>query len=767
MALGLAAALPAGGQSVGLVMSGGGAKGLSHIGVIKALEENGIPIDYVAGTSMGSIIGGFYAIGLSPDEMVYIVKSDEFRSWYTGKGEREFYSYIYEGYPTSEMLRINITSGKRDTLTGKRKVKVLLPTSLVSPYPMDIAVVQLFASSSAAAGYDFSRLMVPFFCVSADVMGKRPYVSDKGDLGSAIRASMTYPGYFKPIMIDSVLLYDGGFYNNFPWEIMIEKYRPDFIIGAKCVKGEAARPDRDDLIGQLELMVTEDTSYDIPEEDGVVISGIYDYGLMDFDKVDELVQAGYDNAMKYIGKIKERVGLRRTAAEVDSMRLAFREKCSELKFDSLDVSGELKPEQKEYIRRTITGRRDTFSFVQAKKGYYRVISTDAVNTFYPTARMNQDSLFTLSIDVTPKNALALSIGGNISSSSLMQGYFGISHTRLSRYPWNIALNLDIGQFFTGAALHWRQHIGVKPLFIYEAMLNVNHFDYFGSSQSILFSGALARNIQESELYATVNAGIPIFRNQEVFLELGMTGGRNRYRYYPTDNYTKYDIPDITYLKYFSTRLRFNQSTFDYRLFPTDGKKSLAELRYTLAEERHERGSVLENPSEGASPVKNVLSFRMTLEHYYNVASWFSIGYNVDFSFSTGMDMSDYISTVIAMPAFCPTAHSRTLMMPAYRAPIFVGAAVSPVFKFAPTFYLHLTGAYFQPYREIVETAGGGYTYSAPFPMGGFMANAALVWQSPVGPVSLSCAYYDRAEKAKWYPSFNIGFLIFRDHALNN
>ena len=85
------------GQSVGLVLSGGGAKGLSHIGVIKALEENGIPIDYISGTSIGSIVGGLYAIGLSPDEMIALMKTREFRAWYSGEGEKEFHTYLYSG----------------------------------------------------------------------------------------------------------------------------------------------------------------------------------------------------------------------------------------------------------------------------------------------------------------------------------------------------------------------------------------------------------------------------------------------------------------------------------------------------------------------------------------------------------------------------------------------------------------------------------------------------------------------------------------------
>ena len=93
--------------------------------------------------------------------------------------------------------------------------------------------------------------------------------------------------------------------------------------------------------------------------------------------------------------------------------------------------------------------------------------------------------------------------------------------------------------------------------------------------------------------------------------------------------------------------------------------------------------------------------------------------------------------------------------------------LTPVIKFTKTLSLHLSGGYFQPYRALEETAGGGYQYSDIFPRGSFIGHAALVWQSPIGPLSLSCAYYEGAERTKWYPSFNIGFLIFREHGLKN
>ncbi len=752
-------------QSVGLVLSGGGAKGLSHIGVIKALEENNIPIDYVTGTSIGSIVGGLYAIGLSPDEMIYLFKSKEFQDWYRGQGEREFESFLYREQPTASMVTIGIK--KKHDNSPKAKFTVSLPTSIISPYPMDIAVVQLFASSSAAAHNDFKQLMVPFACVAADVQKKKSYICEEGDLGSSIRASMTFPGYFKPIVIDSTLLFDGGFYDNFPWRLMDEKFHPDFMIGVKCVRGESNKAKEDDIVSQIETMMTVDTDYDLPSDKGLVIARKYDYATLEFDKVDELVKMGYENALKYIPELKKRISAERTPQEVSDRRLAFREKCSELYFNNIEIEGDVSEGMKDFIAKTISNKKDRFNFADAKRGYYRVIASNTVNTFYPTAFQNpDDSLFTLKLRAMQKNEMSVSVGGNVSSSSLIQGYLGFSYVNAGRRPSKIALNLDFGQYYSGANIFWRQYFSVKPLAYYEAEVNYHRFDYFGSSQSILFSSSLSDNTQENEAFVSMNVGMPISHKYNILMELGLTGGENFYDYYQTQSFTKYDRQSRTKLHFITPRIRLEQSTFNYKQFPTVGGKMMMEFRYISSWEDHIEGTIPEEGIEISKVQKNTFRGQIYLESYYDLAKWFSLGYLVDISASTGLDLCDYTSTMLSTPAFQPTVHSRTMFLPGYRAPIYAGVAISPIFKITKTLYFHCTGGYFQPYQRIEPTGGGKYQYSTPFPIGSFLANISFVWQSPVGPVSLSCSYYDTAD-TKWYPQLNIGFLIFRNRSFKN
>lgn len=755
----------AGAQSVGLVLSGGGAKGLSHIGVIKALEENNIPIDYVSGTSMGAIVGGFYAIGLSPDEMVSILKSDAFQSWYRGKPEREFESFLYQDAPTSEMMRVSI--GKKKDKEGKSEgLKLSLPINLVSPYPMDIAVVQLFGSSAAAANYDFNQLMIPFFCVAADVAAKKSHILSSGDLGSAIRSSMTFPGYFKPIEIDSLLLFDGGFYNNFPWELMKERFAPDIIVGAKCVKGETITPEEDNPIAILELMMTVDTDYSIPEEEGIVISDIYDYNLMDFDKVDEIVEKGYRNALKYIPALKERIKSERTPQELSSRRLDFRKKCRELLFNKITIEGKVNKGEKEYITKTISDDRDTFDFSQAKRGYYRVVASKTVNTFYPTAKMNKDSLFTLNIKATTKKEFSIGVGGNISSSSLTHAHVGFSYVYMGRHPVRSSLNVDVGQFYTGANFSIRQDFSVKPMVYYNVDIVSHRFDYFTSNKGILFSNTSSSNIRENENFASLSFGMPLSTRYWMLLNAGITGGINIYDYYPVISYSRYDVRDKNRFSYISPRLWLEQNTLNYKQFPTEGKHRMLDLRYLYGYEVFTPGTLTDDSR--AVYGKSSSSFLVDLyaEHYFPIAKWFTLGFTLNFVVSSYMNLADYTSTILMTPSFTPTVHSRTLLLNNYRAPVFAGVAVSPIFKISPSLYFHTTAAYFQPYQRIVELAEGKFEYEDNMRVGNFMASVSFVWQTPFGPVSLACSYYNDS-KIKWYPQLNIGFLIYKNRALRN
>src|SRR6187402_2895958 len=189
-------------QKVGLVLSGGGARGMTHIGVLKALEENGIPIDYITGTSAGAVVGAFYSIGLSPQQIEALVLSPEFKDWATGNISEDLDFYFNKNEPSASWISLKFSI---DSVLHTR-----LPMSVVSSARSDFALMEGMSSAIARAGYNFDSLFVPFRCVAADIKSRQQVIFKDGDLPLAVRASMSYPLYFKPVSYNDMILFDGG-----------------------------------------------------------------------------------------------------------------------------------------------------------------------------------------------------------------------------------------------------------------------------------------------------------------------------------------------------------------------------------------------------------------------------------------------------------------------------------------------------------------------------------------------------------------------------
>ena len=392
----------AGRHGIGVVMSGGGAKGLYHIGVLEALEEQGVPIDCVAGTSMGSIVAAMYAAGYSPAEMRAIVSSGVVKEWVSGRIDPT----RYLSYHRQLSRKPSIVSFRFDMSKPSGKFRV--PTNLISSTQIDMAFAELFAPATAASRGDFDRLMVPFLCVASDMNQRVPAVLDSGDLGEAVRSSMSIPLVFKPMTRDSMLLYDGGIFDNFPWKPLDERFRPEFIIGSICTKGNAPPSPESSLFDQAFMLAMQDTDYTLPEERSVTIRRGIEVGMLDFDQADAIMDTGYADAMAAMPQILARIGTRRTPEECAARREAFRAQCPPLIFDDYRFEG-LTPAQRAYIRdiikvdrRTSGGQRE-MEFGELRDNLYSVLVDGDFTMEYPSVRFDsvRDRFDYIFIDCSP------------------------------------------------------------------------------------------------------------------------------------------------------------------------------------------------------------------------------------------------------------------------------------------------------------------------------------------------------------------------------
>ncbi|MDR2448418.1 MAG: patatin-like phospholipase family protein [Prevotellaceae bacterium] len=749
-------------QRVGLVLSGGGAKGMAHIGVIKALEENGIPVDYIAGTSMGAIVGSLYAIGYSPEEMIALMQSEDFTSWYKGKVLEKDQTYLFRRDPSPEMF----------SLWLHNDFKPVVPTSYIPSYQMDLAVLELYSAADAAAKSNFDSLMIPFRCVASDIVKKEPVVARNGNLGMAVRASMSYPFYFKGVKRDSTILFDGGFYNNFPWDVMVHDFNPDFIIGVK-VSSNPKNPDEDNIFMQIENMLTFTTNYDLPEEKGVMIDiKLNNVSLLDFGKVLQLSSIGYQSAWQKMDTIKIRAGSRRVSQEeLSGKRSAFRERMPELKFKNVNIKGDVSRLQNSFLGRMVRGdKHEVMNFQQVKRHYFRAIASDNVNVFFPWATfIDSTGLFDLNVRVTRAAQFRVALGGNLSSSSLNQLYLGMEWHHFANNMGFAYTNINIGRFFMGGRIGWRGYFDVYPLFFYEVEGNILQYDYYTGAQDLVFFDKRPSYLQELDRYGSLSFGVPLSDRQNINVKLGFSAGGLRDDYFEVQDFTSADTTDQTHFDYYSPHFMIERNTLNHHQYATLGKKQHVGIRYAAGREKHIAGNLSRiyttNVKEEVSNYHQWFTVRLQSERYFPMGDRFSLGTYIDAVFSNKLAFGDYFSTTLALPAFTPTPHSTSVFLPGYRANIFLGLGLMPTVRFTDRMILQIGGYVFQPYQPVTLDDNNEAAYVEPLSERAYMALGALVWHTAIGPLSLSANYYSRAE-TNWYIQLNLGYLLFNKKGLD-
>lgn len=290
---------PSSRPKIGLVLSGGGARGFAHIGVLKVLEENNVPIDYVVGTSMGSIIGGLYAIGLTPEDIEHGVSGinwDQVFNDFANRAHKRFRRKQDE-YDFFGIKRFGVTS---DGLA--------LPPAFIEGQQIELALDRL-----AYPGFDikdFDQLGIPYRAVATNIENGKPFVISKGNIARAMRASMSIPGALPPITIDGKLLVDGGIGNNIPVDVA-RRMGADIIIVVD-VSAPLARKDelKDglDVTGQLTTIMTRRVADQqlktLSDGDTLIVPEAHEISSSDFNKYPELIRAGEQAALKQVKKIK-------------------------------------------------------------------------------------------------------------------------------------------------------------------------------------------------------------------------------------------------------------------------------------------------------------------------------------------------------------------------------------------------------------------------------------------------------------------------------
>lgn len=542
-------------KRVGLVLGGGGAKGVAHIGVLKVLEEAGIPIDYIAGTSMGAIVGGLYSIGYNATEIDSMVRAQDWSMLLSDRVKRS--SLTFPEKKNSERYVLSLPFGK-----GKREPSI---QGMIKGQNLQT----LF--SNLTIGYhdsvDFNRLKIPFACVAVDVVDGKEYVFHDGSLSLAMRASMAIPAVFAPVRIDSMVLVDGGIRNNYPADV-VKEMGADIIIGVDLGTSDLKSIDKIntpwDIVGQIVALQGYDKyGGNRDMTDLLLRPNTSPYNSASFNEValDSLISRGEEVArsrMDEILELKSRIGID------DSMSISDK---------SADGTYPIAPADTFYIRRVIfegvdprderwlsqiSGLRDNsrLTLPKLQEAMSIVIGTSLYNNVsYKLVGERQEDLV---LTLEERSNSAVNAGLNFNSEDIVALLLNVTLENRARYHSKLSVTGRIGKRMYGRVDY---SVERNPLrnFNLSYMFTYNDLDVYNRGEKI---------VNTTYRHHFVELGYSDMNWLNFMVKLGV-----RYEYYDYNSFLydagnqEYNVKPEGFISYFA---QAHLETLDRRYYPNKG-----------------------------------------------------------------------------------------------------------------------------------------------------------------------------------------------------
>ncbi len=587
--------------TVGLVLSGGGAKGFAHIGVLRVLEEVDMPIDYITGTSMGSVVGGLYAIGYDSEELTDIALRTNWSRLFADEISRR-----------NLPLESKMWDGQFAATLPIDEEGVRLPTGMLEGHKVTILLSRL--SWHVHRIEDFTEFPIPFAAIATDIETGEAVVLNSGYLPEAMRASIAIPSVFRPIWIDGKYLVDGGLVRNLPVQD-VKELGADYTIGIN-VSTDLQTTDRlRDLVSILNQTITIGMLGNIREQeqlaDKVLQPDLGEHSIQDFGSVERIIEVGETAAREYYDELKavadslnnlrgtrpDRPGIEGLdAIVIDEIRVVGLEQISEervLRGLKLSTGVELCPEDIE-------------------EGIERLYGTPFFERItYRITHEEDKNLLTLS--VTEAHHDEFNFGVSYDSYRRASIRFNVAFRNLMAESSSAHLTMQLGEeiSFDGRYFNYPQFGDLETRF--GAQTRLNYTRYF---TDIFIDGSRDSNVSTDAFFGEVMLG-PLFSN----LALVSAGFRTEY-FYQTSAIGEYDFPEGWSL-YFSIFGDIWLDSFNRKHFPQVGQSleyrsdfSLPRIANTLAFSHHE----------------------LNWQGYYQLADRWTIGHRLRAGHSFGEDL---------------------------------------------------------------------------------------------------------------------------------
>jgi NTE family protein len=531
--------------TVGLVLSGGGAHGIAHLGVIKVMEEAGLRPDYITGVSMGSIIGGMYSLGYTADSLQKILKKINWEVVLSNKIPEDKVIFLEKNHFYNSIISLPLSS-----------MKVVLPSGLINGQQVESTLG--FYAWPAADINDFSFLPIPFMCVAADIINYKIVDLKTGYLADAIRASFSVPSIFTAFKIDSLLLLDGGLLRNFAAS-EAKEMGADILIGSFVGFKAVNEEEMQSVSGIIKQIAMFRSFADFEEQKKLVKVLIKpeteEYPVTEFKNIDHLVQKGYEAALpykEYFRKLAD--SLNGISHQKPLKKILDKQSYT---FDKIEVTG-----NKNYSDEQILGVLD----IEPENKVDKYLLTDRIELLYGKAWFDKvkykvearnDSLI-LVIDCIEKPQSIL-YGSVHYDNSLLSGLIlGLSVKNLLTQRSVININSFVGQYYR---------------FQFNALQFIDKNQEFGISANFYSDNTLipmlelrGKNIEVSSRNFTPGLSI----NRRIGLNHLMTISVNYENQYLIPHFdSDIHLKNVSF-NYISSSFDYQINTIDTKYFPNKG-----------------------------------------------------------------------------------------------------------------------------------------------------------------------------------------------------
>ncbi|TDI68717.1 MAG: patatin [Bacteroidetes bacterium] len=746
-------------QKVGLVFSGGGAKGFAHIGVLKALEEHDIPIDYIVGTSMGGIVGGLYSAGYSAIEIEDIFISDDFQLWIIGKLSSKYNYYYSKKEPNSSILNVN--------LLVDSTLNATLNSNIASDISINFLLVEYLAAASQASKYNFDSLLIPFRAIASDIFTQSEVILKEGTLSNAVRTSFTVPFFYRPIKIDNKYLFDGGIYNNFPINVMQDEFDPEVIIGVNVSSKtfEEYPYDQDEklIANSLLFSLLDNSKPGTLGENGIYIEpNLSGLTSLDFKRVKSIIDSGYVQTLRKLDDIHSKITRRVNFKERTQQREEFKSKAKPLKFSGVRYHG-FNSAQRKYLRGIFRKKGEYHTLEEIKVGYFRLVSEEYFKKIYPNITFNdQSGAYVFEIFAMSEKNLNIGFGGVISTRSTSEIFLSSEFYHFNRALFNHMLSFYSGRFYQSARVRSRINLPASKQFYIEPEFVFNHWKYL-DSDDFFFEERLPTIVDQIDRKFVLNLGLPVGN----FYKATFQGGylNNRDLYSNNSDFFSTDTLDQLKLKGFRYGVELSRNSLNRKQYPNSGNYLELSLNYFDMKEIYIPGNtsfIALSQEKNHHWVRGKVSWQQYFRH-----GWYSHGYFIEGVFSNQPFFSNFLGTLLSSPSFNPLQDSKTLFLQKLRAHNYIALGQRNVFSITKNLEFRLEGYMFKAIKNIIIDPSGtsqSAEYSNEIPGVFFSGNASFVLNSPLGPVSLNLNYYDDRETRFGF-LFHIGYLLFNKRSL--